>query len=51
MNPAKHSHGHGKAAAGTGRYGHYTIGMPKGAEASAISNGGTQGQVGQPAGQ
>ena len=48
INPDKHPHGHSKAAADSAaRYDHYTKGIPKGAEANAISNGGTQGQVDQ----
>ena len=44
VNPKKHPHGHTNAAAdSTVRYDHYTKGMPKGAEANAISNCGTQG--------
>lgn len=45
-NPDKHPHGHSKAATDSARYDHYKKGMPKGAEANAISNGGTQGQHG-----
>ena len=52
VNPNKHPHGHATADADSAaRYDHYTKGMPKGAEANAISNGGTQGQVDQPMGQ
>ena len=48
VNLNKHPHGHAKADAdSTGRYDHYTKGMPKGAEVNAISNGGTRGQVGR----
>ena len=51
VNPKKHPDGHAKTADSAARYNHYTKGMPKGAEANAISNGGTQGQVDQPTGQ
>lgn len=44
VNPTKHPDGHPAASDGK-RYDHYKKGMPKGAEANAISNGGTQGQV------
>ena len=46
INPKKHPHGHVKTAVDSthARDDHHKRGMPKGAEANAISNGGTQGQ-------
>ena len=49
VNPKKHPDGHVITGAdSTARYDHYTKGIPKGAEANAISNGGTQGQTSRP---
>jgi hypothetical protein len=45
VNPKKLAQDNSKATADSIRYDHYKKGMPKGAEANAISNGGTQGQV------
>ena len=52
VNPAKVAKEQSKDTIDSARrYDHYQKGMPKGAEANAISNGGTQGQVDQPTGQ
>ncbi|MDO7852419.1 hypothetical protein [Hymenobacter convexus] len=48
VNPDKHPDGHSLAAEDSMRVNHETRGMPKSAEVNAISNGGTQGQVGHP---
>ena len=45
VNPAKHTDGHLHDTTNYARPDHETRGMPKAAEANAISNGGTQGQV------